>query len=92
MKDSDYALVVALLFSVSFNIPQLYKTYRSKNAKDLSTYTILMRLMCQTCWVTFAILEENWIILATTVQNIFTESLLLYMKLKYSKRSDSAET
>lgn len=83
----EFPLISALFFSLLVNIPQLYHTYTSKNADDLSAYTIVMRIVCQVSWIIYATMVKEYLIIAVTVQNIFTEAALLYLKkVKFAKK------
>tara|TARA_B110000196_G_scaffold275025_1_gene252251 strand:- start:2771 stop:3025 length:255 start_codon:yes stop_codon:yes gene_type:complete len=84
MESKDYPLIAALAISVGYNLPQLYKVVKTKDVAALSTYTMVMRLITQCCWVAYAALDEEYWIMAVSSQNLVTESLLLILKCKYS--------
>lgn len=84
LEVKDYPLMVALVISMMYNVPQLYKTYTTKEVASLSKYTMMMRILNCCCWIAYAALDEEWWIMAVTTQNLFTEGVLLYLKFQYS--------
>ena len=84
MEVKDYPLMVALVISMMYNIPQLYRTWTTKEVASLSKYTMIMRIVTCCCWIAYAALDEEWWIMAVTTQNLFTEGALLCLKLKYA--------
>lgn len=85
-KDEDIPLLFAFVFSLFFNVPQILKTYKSKNANDLSLYTIVLRMLCQTSWIIYGLMIEDFLIFALTFQNLCTESILLLFKHIYTTK------
>ena len=70
-------------------MPQLFKTYKSKRADDLSWGMILLNLFASIIWFSYGvILEKMPIILANCIYFI-TISGLVVMKLKYAGVEDS---
>ena len=85
LTTADVVLVGACVTSLFFNAPQLYHTYTSRNAEDLSLYTIVLRILTQCLWVAYGALTSNLIIVSITTQNIATECALAWMKIRFKK-------
>jgi MtN3 and saliva related transmembrane protein len=82
----DYiGYVAALLTTVSF-VPQVFKIYRSKSAKDVSLYMFLLFTMGIVLWLIYGLSQKIWpIIIANTVTLVLSLSILI-MKMVYDKR------
>ena len=88
-KTEDIPLIFAFVFSLFFNVPQIIHTYRSKNAKDLSLYTIVLRMLCQFSWIIYGLLIKDYMIFALSIQNICTESILLVFKIIFTPKGET---
>ena len=74
---------------ISSFIPQIFKTYKSKKAEDISSFTILFQIT--TCIFTFCygiIINANPIIVANAVV-LFQLFFLLYASIYYVKPKDN---
>jgi MtN3 and saliva related transmembrane protein len=82
----DYiGYMAALLTTVSF-VPQVFKIYRSKSAKDVSLYMFLLFTMGIVLWLIYGLSQKIWpIIIANTVTLVLSLSILI-MKMVYDKR------
>lgn len=72
----------AFLSSVTF-IPQVYKTWKTKSARDLSMTMILIILFSTIVWLVYAVALMLWpVILANSVVCVLSLALI-YFKLTY---------
>ena len=78
--------LLAGLLSIISLTPQLYKTYKTKSANDLSIKWLYINTVSQMLWFTFGILS-NIIPIIITSSSVFilTVSLIL-MKIKYDSK------
>ena len=68
----------ALLSSITF-IPQVYKTWKSKRAGDLSLNMILIVFVSTIVWLTYAISLNLWpVIVANSVICVLSISLIYF--------------
>ena len=84
LQAADWVLLGACVTSLGFNLPQLYQTYTTRNARNLSLYTILLRILTQSLWVVYGVLTSNSILVGVTCQNIVTECALACMKIRFT--------
>ena len=90
----DIANIVSLvgtacgLFS---RVPQVYKTYKSKSANDLSDKTMMINIFANSCFLFYMIVYEEYFIMFNCISVITLEGALVYMKhnFKHIKKSSS---
>ena len=93
----DIANVISLigtgcgLFS---RVPQVYKTYKSKSAKDLSNKTMMMNIFANSCFLFYMIVNRQYFIMFNCISVITLEGSLVYMKHKFKhlKKSSSQKS
>jgi MtN3 and saliva related transmembrane protein len=72
----------AFLTSVTF-IPQVYKTWQSKKAGDLSLMTMLIVVTSTVVWLVYAVSLMLWpVIIANSIIGVLS-LLLIYFKLTF---------
>jgi uncharacterized protein with PQ loop repeat len=71
-------------------VPQVYRTYNSKSANDLSTKTMAINITANSCFLFYMIVNENYFIMLNCISVITLESSLIYMKNKYGKMKKSS--
>ena len=78
-------------FGLFSRVPQVYRTYKTKSAKDLSDKTLMMNITANSCFLFYAIVNEQYPIMGNCLSVITLESALLYMKNKFKimKKSSS---
>ena len=72
-------------------VPQVYKTYKTKSANDLSSKTICINIFANSCFLFYMIVNEEYFIMLNCISVILLESSLIYMKKKFKhiKKSSS---
>ena len=83
ITDVKIALLCALTISLFINIPQLYKINKSRDVSAISIYTVCLRIACNVCYILYAALISEWILVVVGSQNIMSEVLLLVLYHKY---------
>ena len=74
-------------------IPQVYQTYTTKSANDLSTKTLMINITANSCFLFYTIVHEQYPIMFNCLSVITLESSLIYKKKKYDKiKKSSSET
>ena len=75
-----YGFIAAILTTIAF-LPQLYKTWTTKSAEDVSLITLIIGLIC---WIVYGIkINSTPILVANIVTFIFNFTILI-LKLIYS--------
>lgn len=74
--------VAALLTTGSF-VPQVYKTWKTKDAKSLSLPMVLLLFLGVLLWITYGFLITSIPILAANIVTAICVGILIYFKLKF---------
>ena len=82
--------VCGTVTNVLFNVPQLVRTYKTKNVVALSKKTIVLRIVCSACWACYSALKHEWLFFATCVINVFSEVLLFVAKIRFTVKKENA--
>ena len=86
MLTRDIPISVAFVGTLLVNVPQLWKTWRTKDVESFSVYTMLMRILINIAWIIFGIMENDVLIIAMSIEVMFCELLLLLFKQMYSTK------
>lgn len=73
-------------------VPQVYKTYKSKSAKDLSNQTMLINITANSCFLFYSIVHRQYPIMLNCISVITLEGSLVYMKHTFGTIKKSASS
>lgn len=71
-------------------VPQVYQTYKTKSANDLSTKTLMINITANSCFLFYTIVHKQYPIMFNCLSVITLESSLIYMKKKYKEMKKSS--
>lgn len=71
-------------------VPQVYQTYKTRSANDLSTKTLMINITANSCFLFYTIVHEQYPIMLNCLTVITLESSLIYMKKKFGKMKKTA--
>jgi len=77
-------LVAGFLIAVSF-IPQIWKLFKLKSAREISLPFTLMQVSGGLMWLAYGIILSLPAVIITNIANIILVSLILYAKIKYGR-------
>ena len=84
---------IGTCFGLISRVPQVYKTYQSKSANDLSDRTMCLNIMANSCFLFYTIVHEQYPIMLNCISVICLESSLVYMKYKFGQiKKSSSQT
>ena len=88
---ANYVSFIGTVCGLFSRVPQVYKTYKSRSAKDLSGKTMAINIFANSCFLFYMIVNEEYFIMFNCISVITLESSLLYMKKKFKhiKKSSS---
>ena len=66
-------------------MPQLYKTYTTKNAKGISFYSLLLILTTNTLWLLHSYFILDYSLIVSGIVGIIINMLVLILYIIYSK-------
>ena len=82
-----FGFSAALLTTIAF-LPQLYKTWQTKSAEDVSLIMLILFLTGLVCWIIYGIkIHSVPILVANIITFIFNFSILI-LKITYSKNKE----
>jgi len=90
-KSDEYKnipLTITFVLTLFVNIPQLWKTWKTKDVSGFSSYTIVMRLFIQIAFAIYGVMEADVIIIIMSIEVFCCELLLLVFKWMYSCKLD----
>ena len=73
-------LIVANIINLTYNIPQVVKTYKTKSTGDFSETFLVMRILGNTIWIGYAIEINSMLMLINNLVVIFSTIFLGYYK------------
>ena len=80
----DAILLAATVVALFLHLPQLAQTYQTKNVTSFHKGTIILRIVANVLYALYSILEEIWILFATSTMIVVFESILLIMVMLWS--------
>ena len=82
-----FGFLAAFLTTLAF-LPQLYKTWQTKTADDVSLIMLILFLTGLICWIIYGLkINSIPILVANTITFIFNFSILI-LKITYSKTKE----
>ena len=76
---------IALVTTIIGLIPQMYKTYKTKSARDLSLVMIWNCIICAASWLVYGIITKDKMVTTSNVIALCTSIVLVTQKHKYDK-------
>lgn len=87
---SGIVSAIGTFFGLISRVPQVYKTYKTQSANDLSDRTICLNIMANSCFLFYTIIHEQYPIMLNCISVITLESMLISMKYKFGKMKKSS--
>ena len=82
-----FGFSAALLTTIAF-LPQLYKTWKTKSADDVSLIMLVLFIIGLICWIIYGLkINSLPILVANIITFIFNFSILI-LKITYSKNKE----
>lgn len=69
-------------------VPQLVKTWKTKEVGDVSTSMFLLYVVGMSMWLTYGIIRSDIPIVVTNAVALAFHGLMLFFKIKFKKTSD----
>ena len=75
-------LTAGTITSITF-LPQVIQIWKTKSAKDLSMFMLMLLIMGVSMWLTYGILVKDAAIIYTNSMVLAMSLIMLYFKLKF---------
>ena len=82
--------MIGTCFGLFSRVPQVYKTYTTQSAGDLSNQTMLINIAANSCFLFYTIVNEQYPIMLNCLSVITLEGSLVYMKHRFGKLKKSS--
>ncbi|MDR3256621.1 MAG: SemiSWEET transporter [Endomicrobium sp.] len=76
---------IAGFFSTIAFIPQVYKTWKTKAAKDVSIQMFILYIMGNILWIIYGVIFEKPAIYVTNIVVFILASIQIILKIKYDR-------
>ena len=76
---------IALTTTIIGLMPQIYKTYKTKSAKDLSMVMLWNCFICAMSWLIYGIIVEEKMVTISNILALGTSIILIIQKTRYDK-------
>jgi len=75
-------LIIANVINVIQNLPQVYKTYKSKSTRDFSGWFLLLRVVGNSIWAGYAIQVNSMLMLINSIVTIASTTFISKYKIQ----------
>ena len=79
-----FGFLAALLTTIAF-LPQLYKTWQTKSADDVSIIMLILFITGLICWIIYGLKINSIPILVANLMTLIFNLSILILKVTYSK-------
>lgn len=86
----SYVGFFAGIFTSGAAIPQVLQTYRTKHARDLSMWQLVLLNLGMALWLVYGISLHDLPLILANIFSIVCYSTLIVMKLRYARRDAAA--
>jgi len=73
-------VIIANIINLIYNIPQMYKTWKTKSTGDFSTYFLILRIAGNVIWVAYAIEISSFLMLLNNCVTVLASVFIFYFK------------
>ena len=80
-----FGFLAAVLTTIAF-LPQLYKTWKTKSADDVSLIMLILFIIGLICWIIYGIKINSFPILAANIITFIFNFSILILKINYRKK------
>lgn len=77
--------LIASITSIIGLMPQIYKTYQIKSAKDLSMAMLANYLICSLAWIVYGFYTSSSFVLYSNVIGLLSSIISIIQKIYYDK-------
>ena len=75
-------LIIANIINLVYNLPQIYKTYKTKSTGDFSEWFLFLRIVGNVIWIPYAIEIESTLMLINTLVTVASSIFIGYYKVR----------
>ncbi len=83
MEIADVFGYAGMIVGVSFMLPQVYKTYRTKSVEDISWGMLVLLVLNCIFWFSYGFLRDSLPLMLTNGISLLVVSALVTLKIRY---------
>lgn len=83
---------LGIVFSLVYRIPQIYKVYKTRSAKDISVGTIVIQNISYVAYIVYGVLVWDWVYLASSIISFGQNVIIIALRSYYIRRNENAVT
>ena len=83
MNTEDIIGIVAISLSLSYRIPQIYKIYINKSARDISLWMLWIQNTSYAPYIVYGILKDDWLWWFSSAMSIIQNLIILALYMWY---------
>lgn len=88
MITAEITGIVAGILTASATIPQLLKTYRTKDASDISLFMFTVLVAGLILWIVYGVMRSDLPIIATNVVAAVLNSIMIFFKFRFGRSAE----
>jgi len=90
---ANFVSILGTCCGLISRVPQVYRTYTTQSAGDLSSNTMIINITANSCFLFYTIVNEQYPIMLNCLSVITLEGSLIYMKNKFgTMKKTSSQT
>lgn len=74
---------IATITTIIGLLPQVYKTYKTKSAKDISNIMLYNYLICSISWIIYGYLSSSSFVVYSNIIGLITSLIMILQKRNY---------
>ena len=90
MHVTEYLAILGFTLSFFYNLPQIYKGYKTKTLKDVSIFSYYMVMFGQGCYFFRFLYLGEWPALMTCVMSVITCGIVVIQSYIYKSKTTTA--
>lgn len=75
--------ITALILSLLYRIPQIYRIYKSKSAIDISIWMVTIQNISYIFYIIYGVLVWDWIYISTSIISVLQNITILILRCYY---------
>tara|TARA_B110000285_G_C15094888_1_gene601337 strand:- start:742 stop:1029 length:288 start_codon:yes stop_codon:yes gene_type:complete len=83
-ETANIASVIGAVFTFSNNLPQIWKTIKTKGTEDFSYSALTLRFVGTSLWLLYSIYLKNFLVLISSCISFFSAFVLFAYKIQSS--------
>jgi MtN3 and saliva related transmembrane protein len=80
--------IVSLVSSLLYRFPQIYRTYKTRSAADISIYMLVIQNISYVGYIVYGVLVWDWIYIISSLLSLLQNTTIIAMRRYYMLEND----